>query len=174
MAAFNLMFGFDWNSRAMFGASSIVQLQVSLSEALDGDATRMASFYGEINEGDTLDVSFVDITGDNALELELITAVVVFSGAQRSQSDVASPLATRYLAEAGVNLGASRTLTDNQAYNVQNAPTWTLGQASVINSGTFAFSGSILVDDPATGVLKTYAVDPEMQVGPFVTLADRS
>jgi hypothetical protein len=165
MSQFDLALGFDWNSQSSLGSAALAQLQVCLSEALAGDTTRVASFYGELGVGDQLDVSIVDITGNSQLQLEVINAIVIFSRADRSASAAISPLESRYLVGAGASLEATRTLDDNAAYNVEGAPTWQLGQHLVDNDGTFAFSAAIIVRDLATEALRTFTVDPEMQVG---------
>ena len=167
MATFKLELGFDWNSKAKLFPTGFAQLQLCLTEALGPDSGRMASFYGEIRQQDLLEVSIVDITAEPSLSLELVTAYLIFSGAERSETNIASPLATRYLAGAAVGLSETLSRVDNHAYNVENAPTWQLGQDLVVNEGTFAFSASILVYEWETGILRTFIVDPEMQVGPF-------
>lgn len=91
--------------------------------------------------------------------------MLIFSRAKRSIDNALSPLAVRYLAAAGGGLGASRSLEDNRAYNVVAAPTWSLGSAAIVNNGAFAFSAALIVMDPATEALRTFSVDPEMEVG---------
>ncbi|MEM7588520.1 MAG: hypothetical protein AAF560_34345 [Acidobacteriota bacterium] len=174
MANFNLAFGFDWNSKPRFGPSSFAQLQLCLTEILEPERERIAGLFGEIQERDTLEVSIVDITGDNALVLELITACVVFSGAERSQSKIASPLNERYIAGASPILSEKFGYRDSCAYKVENAPTWLLAQEDVLHSGTFAFSAVILVYEPASGELRNFIVDPEMQVDPFEEKRNRA
>ena len=165
MAFFNLAFGFDWTIRPNLVIPFAAQLQCCISQIVGAERSRMASFFGELNIGDVLDFSIVDITGDKSLELEVISTMIVFSRASRSTTGSSSPLECRYLAVAGDPLAATRTFEDNKAYDVEAAPTWSFRQTSIVHDGTFVFGAVAVVYDPITEALRTFILDPEMEVG---------
>ncbi len=177
MPQFNLEFAFDWNSRSLIRLTPFAQLQLCLTESTSESQRKMASFFGQMKVGDQLRVAIVDMTGQEGPSLELISSLVVFSRADRSglaaassRADpsgaaAASPLASRYLSSAALELAATRTVENNRAYNVLRAPTWSLGVQPIVHSGMFKFSASVIVFDPVANELRSYSVDPEMEVG---------
>ena len=158
MADYTLALGFAWDSVQLPG-SSVYSLQVCLTTG-NRDNPEPVSFY-LLPQNSSLEVLLVNLSGGDA-DHRGVSTILTFDKAWRSEYDHRTPFDDPYLATV---LGET-DWGDFPQFAVKNAPHWFVQERQLLQLGTFTFSSLALVYHPESQGLRTFVVDPEMQVGP--------